>query len=460
MQLRRWKLTIQAVAGDVQARRCYIRFSGTIRPRLRPSRQSAEVLSGYTVEIPMGSQRSPFSVDTNMTRSMRTTVCIIGAGPAGLLCARLLHLSGIDSVVLEIRSRTYVEQRQRAGILELGTVDILRQVGASWRLDREGLPHDGVELLFEGERHRIDFKALTGGSWVTIYAQTEICKDLIALQLKDGGPLLFETEVKGIDGIDSPTPSVCFQRIGSTSLETLHCDFVIGCDGFWGVSRSAIPTSLSRTYERTYPFSWLGILADVEPSSGELIYARHERGFALLSMRSPTISRNYIQVAEGTEASDWTDEQIWDELEARTETTDGWKLKRGPITQKTVTPMRSFVQEPMQYGRLFLAGDAAHIVPPTGAKGLNLAFGDVTTLASTLKHHLDTGSTKLLDAYSATCLQRVWQAERFSYDLTNLLHVDPDATAFQSLLELSRLRRIANTEAAQKDLALAYTGCW
>ncbi|GFZ47200.1 hypothetical protein JCM24511_04943 [Saitozyma sp. JCM 24511] len=372
----------------------------------------------------------------------------------------MLHLAGIHAVVFESRSRSYVEQRQRAGILEQSTVDVLRQVGASWRLDREGIPHDGVELLFEGQRHRIDFPSITNGSRVMIYAQTEICKDLIELQLKEGGPLFFETEVIGIEGADSPAPSIRFRRQGSATDEMISCDYVAGCDGFWGVSRASFPPSLCRTFERSYPFSWLGILADVPPSSNELIYARHNRGFALLSMRSPTVSRNYIQVPDNTEAESWGEDEIWDELEKRTGTTDGWKLNRGPIMQKSVTPMRSFVHEPMQYGQVFLAGDAAHIVPPTGAKGLNLAIGDVIALANALKQRYHSGTTDLLQAYSDTCLRRIWQAERFSYDMTNLFHTDPTATTFQSRLELSRLRRIVASESARTDLALSYTGCW
>ena len=308
---------------------------------------------------------------------MRTTVGIIGAGPAGLLLARLLHNAGIDSVVLESRDRAYVEQRQRAGILEQGTVDVLRAAGAGERMDREGLRHDGIELRYDRRRHRIDFPALTGGRSVMVYAQTEVCKDLIALQLKDGGPLLFEAEALAVEGADTDIPRVRFRHEGREDV--LECEYVVGCDGFWGVARKAIPAELSKVFERAYPFAWLGILADVPPSHDELVYARHDRGFALLSMRSPSVSRLYLQVPEGTDAEAWSDEEIWRELERRFETADGWRLERGPITQKSVTPMRSYVHEPMRHGRLFLAGDAAHIVPPTGAKGLNLAVGDVVT---------------------------------------------------------------------------------
>ncbi|MFF0852416.1 4-hydroxybenzoate 3-monooxygenase [Streptomyces sp. NPDC003280] len=387
---------------------------------------------------------------------MRTTVGIIGAGPAGLLLARLLHRAGIDSVVLESRDRAYVEQRQRAGILEQGTVDVLREAGAGERMDREGLRHDGIELRFGRRRHRVDFPGLTGGRAVTVYAQTEVCKDLIALQLAEGGPLLFEAEALAVEGAEGDRPRVPFRHQGREDV--LECDWVVGCDGFWGVARNAFPAGVSRVFERTYPYAWLGILADVAPSHDELVYARHDRGFALLSMRSPSVSRLYLQVPAGTEADRWSDEEIWAELDRRLETGDGWKLKRGPITQKSVTPMRSFVHEPMRHGRLLLAGDAAHIVPPTGAKGLNLAVGDVVTLARALVHERRSGSPELLDAYSATCLRRVWQAERFSYDMTTMLHSAPDATAFDARLQLARLERVASSRAAETDLAEAYTG--
>ncbi|MDH6628009.1 p-hydroxybenzoate 3-monooxygenase [Streptomyces sp. LBL] len=387
---------------------------------------------------------------------MRTTVGIIGAGPAGLLLARLLRNAGIDSVVLESRDRVYVEHRQRAGILEQGTVDVLREAGAGERMDREGLRHDGIELRFAGQRHRVDFPALTGGRSVMVYAQTEVCKDLIALQLAEGGPLLFGAEALAVEGADTDRPRVRFRHEGREDV--LECDYVVGCDGFWGAARKAIPSELTQVFERTYPFGWLGILADVPPSHDELVYARHDRGFALLSLRSPSVSRLYLQVPEGTNADQWGDEEIWDELERRFETADGWRLERGPITQKSVTPMRSYVHEPMRYGRLFLAGDAAHIVPPTGAKGLNLAVGDVVTFARALTHEREKGSAELLDAYSQTCLRRVWQAERFSYDMTSLLHPAPGATGFEDRLQLARLERIVSSRAAETDLAEAYTG--
>ncbi|MEU6475984.1 4-hydroxybenzoate 3-monooxygenase [Streptomyces sp. NPDC047017] len=387
---------------------------------------------------------------------MRTTVGIIGAGPAGLLLARLLHGAGIGSVVLESRDRAYVEQRQRAGILEQGTADVLRAAGAGERMDRQGLRHDGIELRFAGRRHRVDFPGLTGGRSVTVYAQTEVCKDLIALQAEEGGPLLFGAEALAVEGATGDRPSVRYRHEGRESV--LECDYVVGCDGFRGVAREAVPAALARVHERTYPFGWLGVLADVPPSHDELVYARHDRGFALLSMRSPAVSRLYLQVPADTDARSWTDEAVWDELARRLETDDDWSLARGPITRKSVTPMRSYVHEPMRHGRLFLAGDAAHIVPPTGAKGLNLAVGDVVTFARALTHRRETGSAELLDAYSATCLRRVWQAERFSYDLTTMLHRAPDATPFEDRLQLARLDRITTSRAAEADLAEAYTG--
>ena len=389
---------------------------------------------------------------------MRTTVGIIGAGPAGLLLARLLHNAGIDSVVLESRDREYVERRQRAGILEQGTVEVLRAAGAGERMDREGLRHDGIELRFGGRRHRVDFPGLTGGRSVMVYAQTEVCKDLIALQVeKGGGPLLFGAEALAVEEATGERPRVRFRDRGAEDV--LECEYVVGCDGFRGVARKAVPAELVRVFERSYPFGWLGILADVAPSHDELVYARHDRGFALLSMRSPSVSRLYLQVPEGTDAGGWSDDRVWEELERRFETGDGsWRLERGPITQKSVTPMRSYVHEPMRHGRLFLAGDAAHIVPPTGAKGLNLAVGDVVTFARALTHERETGSSALLDAYSETCLRRVWQAERFSYDMTTLLHRAPDATPFDDRVQLARLERIASSRAAETDLAEAYTG--
>lgn len=386
---------------------------------------------------------------------MHTTVGIIGGGPAGLLLARLLRLAGIDSVVLESRDRAYVERRQRAGILEQGAVDALRECGAGERMDREGLVHDGIELRFDRRSHRIDFPSLTGGRRVMVYAQTEVVKDLISLHLRQGGgPLLFEAQARAVTGIDTDRPTIHFTHEGRD--QTLTCDYVVGCDGFHGITRAAVPDLT--IYERTYPYSWLGIMADVPPSCDELIYAHSERGFALHSMRSTTVSRIYLQVPNGTDLAEWPDERIWDELDARFAVEGDWKLERGPITAKSVLPMRSFVAEPMRHGRVFLAGDAAHIVPPTGAKGLNLAFSDVVVLARAFAHLQATGSTELLDAYSATCLRRVWRAEHFSYFMTTTMHLDPAQSPFDTRLQLSQLDRIATSTAAATELAENYTG--
>ncbi|MBL1099993.1 4-hydroxybenzoate 3-monooxygenase [Streptomyces coffeae] len=391
---------------------------------------------------------------------MRTTVGIIGAGPSGLLLARLLHRAGIDCVVLESRDRAYAEQRQRAGILEQGTVDALRACGAGARLDREGLIHHGIELRFEGRRHRIDFPTATGGRSVAVYAQTELVKDLIALQLGENGeagpPLLFGAEALAVEKPDSAAPEIRFRHEGRE--RTLVCQVVAGCDGFHGIARRAVPAERVRTFERTYPYSWLGVLADVPPSCEELIYARHQRGFALHSMRSPHVSRLYLQVDNGTDPAEWSHERIWDELSVRLGADGARPLERGPISAVSVTPMRSFVQEPMRHGSLFLAGDAAHIVPPTGAKGLNLAVSDVLTLARALVQHHRTGSTELLDGYSETCLRRVWQAERFSFFMTDTLHPRPDQSPFEDRLQVAQLDRIATSATASAELAENYVG--
>ncbi|MCW2944943.1 MAG: pobA [Actinoallomurus sp.] len=381
---------------------------------------------------------------------MRTKVAITGAGPAGLLLSHLLHLRGIDSVVLESRDRAYVERRQRAGMLEQGTVDVLRDSGVGERLDREGLTHHGIELRFGGTGHRVPLTELTGRT-VTVYAQTEIVKDLIAARLAAGGEIRFGAEVLAVD---ASAPSVTYRQDGET--HTLECDVIAGCDGFHGVSRRAVPGVT--TYEREYPFGWLGVLADVAPSTDELIYAYSERGFALHSLRSPRISRLYLQVDPADDLAAWPDDRIWSELRARFATRDGWELRDGPILEKAITPMRGFVAEPMRHDRLFLAGDAAHIVPPTGAKGLNLAVSDVTVLAEALGAWYDSGSAELLDAYSGTCLKRVWRAEHFSYWMTTLLHRDPGQDAFGHRLQLSHLAYVAASKAAVTTLAENYVG--
>ena len=395
---------------------------------------------------------------TSLTRSSSasTTVGIVGAGPAGLLLARLLHNAGIDCVVLEARDRAYVEQRQRAGVLEQSTVDVLRDSGAGERLGVEGLPHDGIELSWNRRRHRIDFPKLTGGKRVWVYAQTEVVKDLIKLQLADGAPLLFEATATGVTGADTDHPTIDYTYEGED--RTLTCDYVVGCDGYHGVTRGAIPEGVLKTYERVYPFSWFGILADVPPSNDELVYAHSPRGFALLSMRSHTVSRLYLQVPNGTDPTAWTDEEIWNELDARFAVDSAWKLERGPITQRAVLPLRSGVTEPMSWGRVFLAGDAAHIVPPTGAKGLNLAAADVTVLARALEHLHKTGDPSALAAYSDTCLRRVWRAEQFSYFMTTTLHTDPRQSDFDTRLQISQLDRIAASPHAATELAENYVG--
>ncbi|MFE1907029.1 4-hydroxybenzoate 3-monooxygenase [Streptomyces gardneri] len=386
----------------------------------------------------------------------RTTVGIIGAGPAGLLLSHLLHRQDIDNVVLELRDRTYVERRQRAGILEQDTVDVLRRSGAGARMDRQGLEHHGIELRFDRRSHRIDFPSLTGGRSVMVYAQTEVVKDLIALREEAGGTILFEAEALSVDGIETDRPAIRYRHDGAE--HTLDCDFVVACDGFHGIGRRSLPEDVLTVTERIYPFSWLGILADVAPSCDELIYAHHERGFALHSMRSPEVSRLYLQVDPDDSTDNWPDERIWDELEARFAVDGDWELKRGPITEKSITPMRSFVAEPLRHGRLFLAGDAAHIVPPTGAKGLNLAVADVTLLAQALTRHHTGGDESLLDAYSETALRRVWRAEHFSYTMTTLLHSSPDDTDFDRALRLSHLRYLANSASASASLAENYVG--
>lgn len=382
---------------------------------------------------------------------MRTQVAIVGAGPAGLLLSHLLHLRGIESVVLESRDRAYVEKRQRAGMLEQGTVDVLRRSGAGARLDREGLTHHGLELRFGGAAHRIALSELTGGKTVTVYGQTEIVKDLVAARLAAGGDIRFEATALSVD---PAAPSVTFRQDGRT--HTLECDLIAGCDGFHGVCRRAIPAPT--VFEREYPFAWLGILADVPPSTEELIYAHSERGFALHSLRSPSVSRLYLQVDPSDAMANWPDERIWAELRARFATDDGWELKDGPITERSITPMRSFVAEPMRHDKLFVAGDAAHIVPPTGAKGLNLAVADVIVLAEALGTWYESGSAGLLDAYSSTCLKRVWRCEHFSYWMTTLLHRPPGQGAFDHRLQLSHLEYVAASTAAATTLAENYVG--
>jgi len=385
----------------------------------------------------------------------RTQVGIIGAGPAGLVLSHLLFLQGIDSVLVENRSRQYVEERVRAGVLEQGTVDLLTAMGVAERLKTEGLIHYGIELRFKGRGHRIDFQELTGGKGITIYAQQEILKDLNNARIRTGGKVLFEVEDVSVHNIDGPRPKIRYRRNGA-EVE-LTCDFIAGCDGFHGICRPSIPGGVLTEYDRVYPFGWLGILAEAPPSTEELIYAYHDRGFALHSMRTPHIGRLYLQCGPVESIDAWSDERIWSELQTRL-ASDGWKLTEGPILQKGVTGMRSFVVEPMQYGRLFLAGDSAHIVPPTGAKGLNLAVADVRVLARALDRFYKTGSQALLDQYSETCLRRVWKVQRFSWWMTSMLHRFPDENPFDRRRQLAELDYITSSTAAAKTLAENYVG--
>ena len=386
---------------------------------------------------------------------MRTQVGIVGAGPAGLTLARLLEVAGIESVVLEDRSREYVEHRIRAGVLEQGTVELLEHAGVAERLGREGLVHHGIELQFQGERHRIPLSDLTDGRSIVIYGQTEVVKDLIAARLESGLPLLFEVEGVSLHELESEQPRIRFAHEGRD--EELVCDVVAGCDGFHGVSRDSIAPGVLRTWSREYPYGWLGILAAVAPSSDELVYAHHDRGFALLSLRSPELSRLYVQCRPDEDLGEWPDERIWAELHARVDL-DGWTLAEGPILEKGVTGMRSFVVEPMQHGRLFLAGDAAHIVPPTGAKGLNLAVHDVRTLAEALVRWYRSGDRSGLDSYTETCLRRVWRAEHFSWWMTSMLHRPPGDDPFEQRLQLAQLRYLTTSRAAAASLAENYVG--
>jgi len=387
---------------------------------------------------------------------MRTQVGIVGAGPAGLLLAHLLTRQGIDCVVVEARARAYVEQRVRAGVLEQGTVDLLVASGVGDRLRREGLVHHGIELRFGGRGHRIDMTALTGGRAITVYGQQEVVKDLIAARLDAGGPILFEAADVAVAGLEGPAPAIRFRHAGAP--RTLECDFIAGCDGFHGICRGAVPAGVLRTFERAYPFAWLGILAAAPPTHDELIYAHHDAGFALYSMRSPEVTRLYLQVAPDEDLARWPDERIWSELHTRLETTDGWRLQEGRILERGVTGMRSFVTEPMQHGRLFLAGDAAHIVPPTGAKGMNLAIADVNALACALAAHYADGTDTALERYSATCLARVWRAEHFSWWMTSMLHRFPDADDFQHKLQRAQLEYVVSSRAAATSLAENYVG--
>lgn len=387
---------------------------------------------------------------------MHTQVAIVGAGPAGLLLGHLLHLAGIDNVIVERHDRRYAEERIRAGVLEQGTIDTLDEAGVGERMHREGLPHEGIELLFDRKRHRIDLNALSGGRAIVVYGQHEVVKDLIAARAESGQALLWEASEVAIHGLDGERPTVTCLHAGERV--EIACDYIAGCDGFHGICRPSIPAGVLCFYEKTYPFGWLGILAEAVPASHELIYSNHERGFALLSMRSPSITRAYLQCRPDEDLNAWPDQRIWEELDRRFETRAGFQLNRGPVDQKGVTSMRSFVTEPMQYGRLFLAGDAAHIVPPTGAKGLNLAVADVRILSRAISAWYGTGSEDLLKRYSEICLRRVWRAQHFSWWMTSMLHRFEGGNGFDHRRQLAELDQVTTSRAAATTLAENYTG--
>jgi p-hydroxybenzoate 3-monooxygenase len=386
---------------------------------------------------------------------MRTQVAIVGAGPAGLMLSHLLHLQGIESVILEIRSRAAIESTIRAGLLEQSTVDLMTATGVAGRLLKEGYPHHGIYLRFDGQNHFIDVFELMGGKTVTIYPQHEVIKDLVAARLASGGDIHFEAQNVRVFDFDTARPKVQFQHEGR-EIE-LECDFIAGCDGSQSICRTSIPASAYTIYDKLYPFSWFGILAEA-PSAGKVIYSYHEKGFSLVSSRTPTLQRMYFQVDPHDSVANWPDERIWAEFYARLEGEDGWTFESGKITKKDIIGMRSYVIEPMHYGRMFLAGDAAHIIPPTGAKGLNLAIADVKHLAGGLQHFYATGTMGELETYSSKCLRRIWRAEHFSWWMTSMLHRFPDDDKFQQKLQLSQLRYVASSQAAAYSLAENYAG--
>lgn len=385
---------------------------------------------------------------------MRTQVGIVGAGPAGLLLSHLLHLKGIESVVLEARSRDYVENRIRAGVLEYGTEQLLNDSGVGVRMRREGMLHPGVVMRFDRMDHRIDFADLVG-KHVMVYSQHKVVQDLIAVRLAAGGQIVFEADDVSVHDFQDGTPRIHYRHDGVE--HDITCDIIAGCDGFHGVCRPSIPGAMLRTFEREYPFGWLGVLAEAPPSTEENVYVSHERGFALLAMRSPTLSRLYLQCAPDEDLTAWSDDRIWSELQARA-ARDGFRLAEGRIRQRGITPMRSFVCEPMQCGRLYLAGDAAHIVPPTGAKGLNLAAADVAVLARGIARFYRDGTEDGLDAYSSTCLRRIWKVQRFSWWMTTLLHRFFDHTPFEQQMQAAELDYVFGSRAASLALAENYVG--
>jgi p-hydroxybenzoate 3-monooxygenase len=402
--------------------------------------------------------------------AMRTQVGIVGGGPAGTLLSHLLHLKGIESMVLELRSREVVETTVRAGVLEHGTAELLRETGVGERMDHEGAVHRGINLQFGGSRHRIDFAELTGGRKIWVYGQQEVVKDLYAARLEAGGQIIFGAAATGLRDLDTPTPRIRFRRgaeldpdaggirFHGDAEEEITCEFVAGCDGFFGPCRTSIPDEVRKEHVRTYPFGWFGILVEGPPSTEELIYTLHERGFALVSTRSPKIQRLYFQCDPEDDVDNWPDDRVWEEMRTRVASEDDWTLADGKILEKNIVQMRSFICEPMQYGRLFLAGDAAHIVPPTGAKGMNLAVADVRVLARGLEEFYSSGDTRILDAYSKTCLRRVWKASRFSWWMTSMLHRFHDEDDFRYGLQLAELDYVTSSRAASTSLAENYVG--
>lgn len=389
---------------------------------------------------------------------MKTQVGIIGAGPAGLMLSHLLHLQGIESIILESRSREEIEGTIRAGVLEQGTVDLLNEMGVGERMMREGHFHEGFEFRFNRQGHRIHVHELTNGKYITVYAQHEVIKDLVAARLQTGGTILFNVGDVSLNDVDTSAPKIRYRPDKDGELQEIICDFIGGCDGFHGPSRPMIPQAVRTEYQKVYPHSWLGILVKAPTSAPELVYTNHERGFALLSTRSPEIQRFYLQVNPKDDITKWSDDRIWSEMHARLETREGFQLLEGPIFQKSIVPMRSFVCDPMQYGRLFLAGDSAHIVPPTGAKGLNLAAADVRVLAEGMKWFYATNDSEMLNRYTEICLQRVWLAERFSYTMTNMLHRNLEHTAFERQIQLAELDYVTSSRAALISIAENYVG--
>ena len=386
---------------------------------------------------------------------MRTQVVIIGAGPSGLLLGQLLHKAGIEAVILERKSPDYVLSRIRAGVLEMGSVAMLDEAGVGARMHAEGLVHDGTELIANGIRHRIDFRALTGGT-VMVYGQTEVTRDLMDARAACGARTIYEAEDVTIHDFDGTQPRVSWRKDGVT--HEITCDFVAGCDGFHGVSRASVPAGAIQEFERVYPFGWLGILSDTRPVCDELIYINDPRGFALCSMRSMTRSRYYIQCRLDERVEDWSDERFWDELKRRLDDAGRARLVTGPSIEKSIAPLRSFVAEPMRFGRLFLVGDAAHIVPPTGAKGLNLAAGDVRYLFDALRDYYADKSAAGIDAYSQRALRRIWKAERFSWWMTGILHRFPEASPFEQRMQAAELDYLFSSPSAQRALAENYIG--